>query len=93
MIYERTTNRLIPIADRVKVATSKLGRAMRRLQENGDSVIGGRHVCVGYALYKSPNAKSYPAGYIVVDPTLLLQLRQASAASDFIDEYIYYHEW
>src|SRR5205085_2782533 len=39
------------------------------------------------------NALSFPDGFIVVHPTLLLQLRSLSESSDFIDEFVFYHEF
>ena len=53
--------------------TLSLGALLDHLRSNGDEIAARRHVCVGMADFspQGPNARSYPAGYIMVDPRVL----------------------
>lgn len=53
--------------------TLSLGALRDHLRSNGDAIAARRHVCVGMADFspKGPNARSYPAGYVMVDPRVL----------------------
>lgn len=54
---------------------------MNKLVKHGDSDISGRHICVGFHDFGVENASSYMAGYIAVDPLLIVKFHNMPGKS------------
>ncbi len=74
-------------------AVLQTGYALLLFQSHGDPLTDGHTVCVGMNDYPKPNAVSYGAGYIMIDPRVIFMIRQVPNYTKAAEYLIYLHEF
>ena len=95
------SNALVTIAGRKPVPAqafvteiaSTINKAVDALVSAGDNEILQQRVCVGLYNWGEINARSYPQGYIMVDPMVIGEMQNLPNHSMFSDQQVYLHEF